>query len=34
MTQVFHEKPESGHLGVPQGLLDYDTPVNDAFIPD
>jgi hypothetical protein len=26
-----YEKPESGHLGVPQGLLDYDTPVNDAL---
>lgn len=29
-----YEKPASGHLGVPQGLLDYDTPVVDAFMPD
>ncbi len=28
-----YEKPGTGHLGVPQGLLDYDTPVADAFIP-
>jgi len=28
-----YERPGSGHLGVPQGLLDYDTPVKDAFIP-
>lgn len=28
-----YEKPSTGHLGVPQGLLDYDTPVVDAFIP-
>ncbi len=24
----------TGHLGVPQGLLDYDTPVVDAFMPE
>jgi hypothetical protein len=29
-----YEKPETGHLGVPQGLLDYDTPVVDAFMPE
>lgn len=29
-----YEKPSTGHLGVPQGLLDYDTPVVDAFMPD
>lgn len=29
-----YEKPATGHLGVPQGLLDYDTPVVDAFVPE
>ena len=29
-----YEKPATGHLGVPQGLLDYDTPIADAFIPE
>jgi hypothetical protein len=29
-----YEKPTTGHLGVPQGLLDYDTPVVDAYMPD
>ena len=29
-----YEKPADGHLGVPQGLLDYDTPVLDRYIPD
>lgn len=29
-----YEKPASGHLGVKQGLLDYDTPVADAFVPE
>lgn len=29
-----YEKPASGHLGVPQGLLDYDTPVLDAYVPE
>jgi Starch-binding associating with outer membrane len=29
-----YEKPAAGHLGVVQGLLDYDTPVFDAFIPE
>ncbi len=29
-----YEKPATGHLGVPQGLLDYDTPVVDAFMPE
>jgi hypothetical protein len=29
-----YEKPATGHLGVPQGLLDYDTPVVDAYVPD
>ena len=28
-----YEKPATGHLGVPQGLLDYDTPVVDAYEP-
>jgi hypothetical protein len=28
-----YEKPATGHLGVPQGLLDYDTPVIDAYAP-
>ncbi len=27
-----YEKPASGHLGVPQGLLDYDTPVADRYV--
>jgi len=29
-----YEKPGTGHLGVPQGMLDYDTPVVDAYIPE
>jgi len=29
-----YEKPATGHLGVVQGLLDYDTPVVDAFMPE
>ena len=29
-----YEKPATGHLGVKQGLLDYDTPVVDAFVPE
>ncbi len=29
-----YEKPADGHLGVVQGLLDYDTPVKDAYIPE
>ena len=29
-----YEKPANGHLGVPQGLLDYDTPVVDIYVPD
>lgn len=28
-----YEKPSTGHLGVVQGLLDYDTPIVDQFIP-
>ena len=28
------EEPTDGHLGVPQGLLDYDTPVLDAYMPE
>ncbi len=28
-----YEEPATGHLGVPQGLLDYDTPVKDQYIP-
>jgi hypothetical protein len=31
---LLYEKPSTGHLGVPQGLLDYDTPVLDAFMPE
>lgn len=29
-----YEKPSTGHLGVPQGLLDYDTPVLDQYMPE
>ncbi|UMB55247.1 SusD/RagB family nutrient-binding outer membrane lipoprotein [Lutibacter sp. A64] len=29
-----YEKPETGHLGVVQGLLDYDTPIVDAYVPE
>lgn len=29
-----YERPATGHLGVPQGLLDYDTPVVDAYMPE
>ena len=29
-----YEKPSTGHLGVKQGLLDYDTPVPDAYVPE
>lgn len=29
-----YEEPDDGHLGVPQGLADYDTPVLDAFVPE
>jgi len=29
-----YETPATGHLGVPQGLLDYDTPVADQYMPD
>ncbi len=29
-----YETPATGHLGVPQGLLDYDTPVVDAYMPE
>lgn len=29
-----YEEPSTGHLGVPQGLLDYDTPVIDAYMPE
>lgn len=28
-----YSKPASGHLGVPQGLTDYDTPVPDKYVP-
>jgi len=31
---MIYELPETGHLGVPQGLLDYDTPVVDAYMPE
>lgn len=31
---MLYEKPTDGHLGVPQGLLDYDTPVVDAYVPE
>jgi len=33
-VNYIYEKPATGHLGVVQGLLDYDTPVADAFIPE
>jgi hypothetical protein len=29
-----YEKPATGHKGVPQGLLDYDTPIVDQYMPD
>ncbi len=29
-----YEKPADGHLGVPQGLKDYDTPIPDVYMPD
>jgi hypothetical protein len=29
-----YEKPKTGHLGVKQGELDYDTPVLDQFMPE
>ncbi len=29
-----YEKPSTGHLGVVQGLLDYDTPIPDQFVPE
>jgi hypothetical protein len=31
---LIYEEPATGHLGVPQGLLDYDTPVKDAYTSD
>ncbi len=33
-VDYIYEVPTSGHLGVPQGLLDYDTPVVDAYVPE
>ncbi|MGA1225640.1 MAG: SusD/RagB family nutrient-binding outer membrane lipoprotein [Tamlana sp.] len=29
----FFEEPAGGHLGVPQGLQDYDVPVVDQYVP-
>ncbi len=29
-----YEEPETGHKGVMQGLLDYDTPIADQYMPD
>lgn len=29
-----YEEPDTGHLGVPQGILDYDIPVADQFDPN
>ncbi len=29
-----YEKPATGHKGVPQGMLDYDTPIVDQYTPD
>lgn len=29
----FFEEPSGGHLGVPQGLQDYDIPIVDQYIP-
>ena len=31
---ALYEEPATGHLGVPQGLAQYDSPVPDAFIPE
>ncbi len=31
---LIYEKPDDGHLGVPQGFLDYDIPVVDALVPE
>lgn len=28
-----YEEPATGHLGIPQGLTDYDVPIVDQFIP-
>lgn len=30
----FFEEPATGHLGVVQGLLDYDVPVVDQYVPE
>jgi len=30
---LIYEKPATGHRGVPQGLLDFDTPVPDQYEP-
>lgn len=32
-VDYIYEEPATGHLGVVQGLLDYDTPVPDAYLP-
>ena len=29
-----YEEPDTGHLGVPQGILDYDIPVVDQYDPE
>lgn len=33
-VDFIYEEPTTGHLGVPQGLLDYDTPTPDAYVPE
>lgn len=30
---LFFERPATGHLGVPQGLQDYDIPIVDQYVP-
>jgi hypothetical protein len=33
INYIYQKPAASGHLGVPQGLLDYDTPVPDKYVP-
>jgi len=33
-VDYLYETPATGHKGVPQGLLDYDTPIPDQYIPE
>lgn len=32
--KLIYEKPKDGHLGVPQGFLDYDLEIVDQFVPE